>query len=132
MKEFDALITDVCDIVLSHFSSGWFEPYITYCSNEVYQQRVLQELLSNNAGFRKAVKAGEKNKNCGGLPLHSFLLLPLQRITRLPLLMDVSCYSTHIWSHGAKRMFRRYDKSATFNLRYISSRLKPCAKHLVW
>lgn len=28
-----------------------------------------------------------------GLPLHSFLLLPMQRVTRFPLLVDVSAFS---------------------------------------
>lgn len=38
------LIPDISDIVEEH-ASKHFNPYISYCSNEVYQQRTLQKLL---------------------------------------------------------------------------------------
>ncbi|NXX97476.1 ARHGG factor, partial [Centropus bengalensis] len=38
------LIPDISDIVEEH-ASNHFGPYISYCSNEVYQQRTLQKLL---------------------------------------------------------------------------------------
>ncbi|MEQ2182110.1 Rho guanine nucleotide exchange factor 26 [Goodea atripinnis] len=38
------VIDDISDIVCSHAESN-FDPYITYCSNEVYQQRTLQRLM---------------------------------------------------------------------------------------
>lgn len=38
------LIDDISDIVSKHAQSN-FEPYVTYCSNEVYQQRTLQRLV---------------------------------------------------------------------------------------
>lgn len=38
------VIDDISDIVSKHAQSN-FEPYVTYCSNEVYQQRTLQRLV---------------------------------------------------------------------------------------
>lgn len=38
------VIDDISDIVCKHAHSN-FDPYITYCSNEVYQQRTLQRLV---------------------------------------------------------------------------------------
>lgn len=38
------LIPDISDIVEEH-ASNHFSPYVSYCSNEVYQQRTLQKLL---------------------------------------------------------------------------------------
>ncbi|KAL2296490.1 hypothetical protein Nmel_015809 [Mimus melanotis] len=38
------LIPDISDIVEEH-ASKHFNPYISYCSNEVYQQRTLDKLL---------------------------------------------------------------------------------------
>lgn len=38
------VIDDISDIVCKHAQSN-FDPYITYCSNEVYQQRTLQRLV---------------------------------------------------------------------------------------
>lgn len=37
-------IDDISDIVEKH-SSSTFDPYVKYCTNEVYQQRTLQKLL---------------------------------------------------------------------------------------
>ena len=34
----------------------------------------------------------EQNQICQGLPIQSFLTLPMQRITRLPLLVDAVCH----------------------------------------
>lgn len=38
------VINDISDIITRHTQSN-FDPYVTYCSNEVYQQRTLQRLL---------------------------------------------------------------------------------------
>lgn len=38
------VIDNISDIVCKHGESN-FDPYITYCSNEVYQQRTLQRLV---------------------------------------------------------------------------------------
>ncbi|KAK3758909.1 hypothetical protein RRG08_033169 [Elysia crispata] len=77
---------DVCDIIHKHASQK-FEPYVRYCSNQAYQDRALNN-LKQNAEFSEAVKRLEQNSQCQFLPLASFLLLPMQRITRLPLLVD--------------------------------------------
>ena len=45
---------------------------------------------SSNAAFHEALREIEKRPACGGLPMISFLILPMQRVTRLPLLTDVS------------------------------------------
>lgn len=45
---------------------------------------------SSNATFREVLREIEQRPACGGLPLISFLILPMQRVTRLPLLTDVS------------------------------------------
>lgn len=37
-------IEDISDIVEKHTAST-FDPYVKYCTNEVYQQRTLQKLL---------------------------------------------------------------------------------------
>lgn len=84
-------VDDVCDIVHLHVDDGSFSPYVTYCSNEVYQQRAFQRLTKENAEFLAALKSVERNPSIMGLPLHSFLLLPMQRVTRLPLLIDMIC-----------------------------------------
>uniref|UniRef100_A0A8C4ZM45 Rho guanine nucleotide exchange factor (GEF) 16 n=1 Tax=Gadus morhua TaxID=8049 RepID=A0A8C4ZM45_GADMO len=87
------VIRDISDIV-QHHSTHNFEPYIVYCSNETFQQRTLQKLLTSNTVFKETLKQIEGSADCGGLPMISFLILPMQRVTRLPLLLDTICQKT--------------------------------------
>ncbi|PWA30875.1 hypothetical protein CCH79_00010604 [Gambusia affinis] len=87
------VIRDISDIVQNH-AAHHFAPYIVYCSNETFQQRTLQKLLNNNSAFKDTLKEIERNSECGGLPMFSFLILPMQRVTRLPLLLDTICQKT--------------------------------------
>ncbi|XP_077344279.1 rho guanine nucleotide exchange factor 26 [Lithobates pipiens] len=87
------LIEDISDIVEKHAKST-FDPYVKYCTNEVYQQRTLQKLISTNASFKDALVRIESQEECRNLPMISFLILPMQRVTRLPLLMDTICQKT--------------------------------------
>ncbi|XP_030278575.1 rho guanine nucleotide exchange factor 16 [Sparus aurata] len=87
------VIRDISDIVQNH-AAHHFEPYIVYCSNETFQQRTLQKLLTSNTAFKETLKQIEGSSDCGGLPMISFLILPMQRVTRLPLLLDTICQKT--------------------------------------
>lgn len=87
------VIRDISDIVQNH-AAHHFEPYIVYCSNETFQQRTLQKLLTINTAFKETLKQIEGSTECGGLPMISFLILPMQRVTRLPLLLDTICQKT--------------------------------------
>ncbi|XP_039930368.1 rho guanine nucleotide exchange factor 26 [Hirundo rustica] len=86
-------IDDISDIVARHAGST-FDPYVKYCTNEVYQQRTLQRLLATNPAFKEVLSRIESHKDCRNLPMFSFLILPMQRVTRLPLLMDTICQKT--------------------------------------
>ncbi|NWS68143.1 ARHGQ factor, partial [Crotophaga sulcirostris] len=86
-------IDDISDIVEKHASST-FDPYVKYCTNEVYQQRTLQKLLATNPAFKEVLSRIESHEDCRNLPMISFLILPMQRVTRLPLLMDTICQKT--------------------------------------
>ncbi|KHJ98339.1 RhoGEF domain protein [Oesophagostomum dentatum] len=80
------LLDDLCSILLQHFESN-FDVYIKYCSNQVYQERTLRRLKSENPAFLNAVSRMEADKQCQGLDMRSFLMLPMQRVTRYPLLV---------------------------------------------
>lgn len=45
-----------------------------------------------NSKFAEALKRLENHPDCMGLPMISFLTLPMQRITRLRLLVDAICH----------------------------------------
>ncbi|KAJ8016392.1 hypothetical protein DPEC_G00006750 [Dallia pectoralis] len=89
----DPVIRDISDIVQKHASLN-FAPYIVYCSNETFQQRTLQKLLASNTAFKEVLKQIEGSGDSQGLPMISFLILPMQRVTRLPLLLDTICQKT--------------------------------------
>lgn len=110
-------VEDISDILEEH-AERHFHPYVIYCSNELYQQRALQRLTSSNAAFREALREIEQRPACGGLPMISFLILPMQRVTRLPLLADTLCLKTQ--GHP-----ERY-KAASRAFKAISKLVKQC------
>ncbi|XP_035945614.1 rho guanine nucleotide exchange factor 16 isoform X2 [Halichoerus grypus] len=110
-------VEDISDILEEH-AEKHFHPYVAYCSNEVYQQRALQRLTNSNAAFHEALKEIEKRPACGGLPMISFLILPMQRVTRLPLLTDTLCLK----SQGHPERY----KAASRALKAISKLVKRC------
>nr|XP_018914373.1 PREDICTED: uncharacterized protein LOC109042198 isoform X2 [Bemisia tabaci] len=81
------MMNGVCDAVLHHANKN-FSIYIKYCSNQVYLDRTLKNLKERNSRFNEALSQIESDPICQSLSLHSFLMLPMQRITRLPLLID--------------------------------------------
>ncbi|XP_012631243.2 rho guanine nucleotide exchange factor 16 [Microcebus murinus] len=111
------LVEDISDILVEH-AERHFHPYVAYCSNEVYQHRTLQQLTNSNAAFREVLREIEKRPACGGLPMISFLILPMQRVTRLPLLTDTLCLKTQ--GHP-----ERY-QAASHALKAISKLVKQC------
>ncbi|KAM9476207.1 rho guanine nucleotide exchange factor 16 isoform 2-T2 [Clarias gariepinus] len=115
--QMNPVIKDISDIVQDH-ATNYFEPYIVYCSNETFQQRTLQKLLASNTVFKEVLKQIESSPECGGLPMISFLILPMQRVTRLPLLMDTICQKT------TKQTTEYY--SARWALKAISKLVKSC------
>lgn len=49
----------------------------------------LFSLRATNPSFKEVLSRIESHEDCRNLPMISFLILPMQRVTRLPLLMDV-------------------------------------------
>ena len=61
--------------------------YVTYLRNQVYQRKALKR-LSENELFKSQLNKLEKSSVCGRLSMDSYLMLPMQRLTRLKLLLD--------------------------------------------
>ncbi|XP_014241978.1 uncharacterized protein LOC106662418 [Cimex lectularius] len=80
------LLEGVCDIV-SQLAQEKFSSYITYCRHQIAIERTLKTLKKSNS-FLEALNSLESSPKCHSLSLYSFLLLPMQRITRMPLLLD--------------------------------------------
>ena len=66
----------------------------------MYVLDYLPPCCRKRSDFVEAVKRLEQHPDCQFLPMSSFLLLPMQRITRLPLLVDAV---RHRLDPGTKR-----------------------------
>uniref|UniRef100_A0A8C4NJ78 Uncharacterized protein n=1 Tax=Eptatretus burgeri TaxID=7764 RepID=A0A8C4NJ78_EPTBU len=80
-------ISDVSDIVLQH-SQQSFKCYISYVTNQPYQEQAYQQLCHENPQFLQIMSRLQDDPRCERLPFMSFLILPFQRITRLKLLVE--------------------------------------------
>ncbi|XP_071514753.1 uncharacterized protein Exn isoform X2 [Panulirus ornatus] len=94
-------ISTIADVICKH-ANNHFHVYVKYCSNQIYQDRTLKELKENNPRFMEVLSRLESSPVCQSLAMHSFLMLPMQRITRLPLLVDAIFhrleYGTPMWN----------------------------------
>eukprot|EP00118_Oscarella_pearsei_P003472 m.14429 g.14429 ORF g.14429 m.14429 type:complete len:981 (+) comp25748_c0_seq2:205-3147(+) len=79
-------VENVCDVALEYLKKD-FDVYVKYCSNQAYQHRLLEKLLATDLKFSSIVRKLESDPICRSLTLGSYLLLPMQRITRFPLLI---------------------------------------------
>ncbi|CAL8072703.1 unnamed protein product [Calicophoron daubneyi] len=82
------ILREVCDLVVKHAGGANFEPYITYLRNQTYQMATLRKLCQRES-FRNVLENLRTYPVCGRNSLGSFLALPMQRLTRLKLLVEV-------------------------------------------
>ncbi|XP_058485779.1 intersectin-2b isoform X2 [Solea solea] len=73
-------IGDILAAELSHM-----QPYIRFCSCQIDGAALLQSRTDNEPDFKTFLKKIATDYRCKGMPLSSFLLKPMQRITRYPL-----------------------------------------------
>lgn len=83
--EQDYVIDRLGDILLHHKDN--LIPYISYCGQQKQSIRYLQEKISKDRTFAEFLEKCRRNESCKNLDIFSFLLMPMQRITRYPLLL---------------------------------------------
>uniref|UniRef100_A0A8B9GB90 Intersectin 2 n=1 Tax=Amazona collaria TaxID=241587 RepID=A0A8B9GB90_9PSIT len=76
------MIGDILAAELSHMQA-----YIRFCSCQLNGASLLQQKTDEDADFKDYLKKLALDSRCKGMPLSSFLLKPMQRITRYPLLI---------------------------------------------
>ncbi|KAK5645320.1 hypothetical protein RI129_006620 [Pyrocoelia pectoralis] len=80
------LLHGICDIVKKH-AEEHFDVYVPYCENQILLDSTLRKMRERNS-CNELLKRLECGSECHSLTLYSFLMLPMQRITRWPLLVD--------------------------------------------
>ncbi|XP_072745252.1 uncharacterized protein Exn [Anoplolepis gracilipes] len=84
----DLMLSGLSEVLLKH-AEKCQATYVAYCSNQVSINTTLKELEARKGvKVLEAIKRIETRPACQNLSLHSFLMLPMQRVTRLPLLAD--------------------------------------------
>ncbi|XP_076648849.1 ephexin isoform X2 [Halictus rubicundus] len=84
----DPMLHELPDVLLK-YADKCLDSYVAYCSNQVSIDHTLKQLRTRKGQrFVETVSQIEARPACHSLSLHSFLMLPMQRITRLPLLAD--------------------------------------------
>ncbi|XP_062619095.1 intersectin-1-like [Saccostrea cucullata] len=63
-------------------------PYIRFCSCQLNAAALIQRYTENSPEFREIQKKCVQNPKTKGMPLSSFLLKPMQRITKYPLMIQ--------------------------------------------
>uniref|UniRef100_A0A8C1Z4G8 Intersectin 2a n=1 Tax=Cyprinus carpio TaxID=7962 RepID=A0A8C1Z4G8_CYPCA len=84
------VVGDILSSELSHMQA-----YIRFCSCQLNAAALLQQKTDKSADFKLFLKKIASNYRCKGMPLSSFLLKPMQRITRYPLLIKNILENTH-------------------------------------
>ncbi|WAR07129.1 ITSN1-like protein [Mya arenaria] len=78
-----AIFVNWKDLIIPHLTA-----YIRFCSCQLNAAALLQKLTETNPKFNEIHKKCVQNPKTKGMPLSSFLLKPMQRITKYPLLVE--------------------------------------------
>ncbi|KHJ48497.1 RhoGEF domain protein [Trichuris suis] len=81
------MLDEIFEILAEHLAQQE-STYVNYCSSLSYQQRTLRNLRETKQEFCKAIKTIEKAEELQNQSLSSFLMQPMQRVTRYPLMVD--------------------------------------------
>ncbi|XP_035250130.1 intersectin-1-like isoform X3 [Anguilla anguilla] len=76
------MIGDILTAQLPHM-----QPYIRFCSCQLNGATLIQHKTDELPDFKDFVKRLAMDPRCKGMPLSSFLLKPMQRVTRYPLII---------------------------------------------
>uniref|UniRef100_A0A8C5C2K3 Intersectin 1 (SH3 domain protein) n=1 Tax=Gadus morhua TaxID=8049 RepID=A0A8C5C2K3_GADMO len=76
------MIGDILTNQLPHM-----QPYIRFCSCQLNGATLIQQKTDDNPEVKDFLKRLAMDPRCKGMPLSSFLLKPMQRVTRYPLII---------------------------------------------
>lgn len=107
--------------------------YITFCSNQLESAALLQRLIETSGPFKDVVYKCQCNPATKGMPLSSFLIKPMQRITKYPLLVRKILEYTSS-NHPDYENFCEAQKKADVFCKHLNEgvRMKENTKRLDW
>ncbi|XP_061091351.1 intersectin-2-like [Conger conger] len=85
-------VQKIGDVLASELSN--MQAYIFFCSSQLKGAALLQQKTDQEPEFKEFLKKIATDYRCKGMPLSSFMLKPMQRITRYPLIIKNVLEST--------------------------------------
>ncbi|XP_015786793.1 intersectin-2 isoform X2 [Tetranychus urticae] len=86
LQNSDGTVELIGDIIVEYIP-GMIDIYIGFCSHQLKAAKLLQKKTENDEAFRELAKKCSMNRKTNGLPLGAYLLKPMQRITKYPLVV---------------------------------------------
>nr|XP_024217763.1 uncharacterized protein LOC106683067 isoform X2 [Halyomorpha halys] len=84
----ESILLEGLSDVINRVAEEHFSAYIKYCKHQQAIEKTIKTLKKSNQAFSDALDTLQKSPKCHNLTFYSFVLLPMQRITRMPLLQD--------------------------------------------
>jgi len=94
MNSSDGKVKIVGDILCENLPH--MKVYVRYCSCQLNAAALIQRKSDENPKFKEITKKCVQNPSTKGMPITSFLLKPMQRITKYPLLIEKILKNTPI------------------------------------
>ncbi|GBC18369.1 uncharacterized protein OCT59_006422 [Rhizophagus irregularis] len=110
-KDDKLFVKNVGDILLKH--SDDLVCYEIYCGKQLNASKFLQNKRNVNKTFSEFLKKAQQDPQCGSLDLSSFLLKPMQRITRYPLLIRQILHYTNKNDSDQEDLMKALHKAET-------------------
>jgi len=101
---------DVGKVFLAFFTETSSDEYQFYITNFDNSQAMVTEEMEKSANFKKYLQEASNKKDCTGLTLNSYLIMPVQRIPRYILLLTDLLNNTSASHPGIQDLKRALDK----------------------
>jgi hypothetical protein len=91
LKDWSLETTTIGDVFSKY--GPLFTLYSQYTDSQEFAARTITEFVEKNRDFAEFLAAASQDERCQGQNLHSLLIMPIQRVPRYHLLLQVRCAS---------------------------------------
>lgn len=107
----DIMLNGIYEIV-KKYSNQDFKIYVRYCRKMLDMQKRLEELMEKNEEFKNLLQLLVNRQESQKLSLNAFLTSPMQRITKLPLLMKTILDKLEVGSDEYNQCQKAYEAAS--------------------
>nr|CAH7740527.1 unnamed protein product [Callosobruchus chinensis] len=119
------------DVISEHVPK--MTAYVTFCGKQLESAALLQKLTETSVAFKELMKRCQSNHLTKGMPLSSFLIKPMQRITRYPLMISNILVNTDKEHSDYQHLQKSLSLAETFLSKINENvRLRQTEKQMNW